>query len=43
MGHRRTLDAVVTIACYYGDYSSCGNIIPMSLFIGNNFFAAMQS
>ena len=33
-----TLDADVTIGCYYGDYSSCDNTIPTSLFIWNNFF-----
>ena len=31
MGQCRTLDADVTIGCYYGDYSSCDNTIPMSL------------
>ena len=31
MGLCRTLDADVTIGCYYGDYSSCDNTIPMSL------------
>ena len=38
MGQCRTLDADVTIGCYYGDYSSCDNTIPTSLFIWNNFF-----
>ena len=38
MGQRRTLDADVTMGCYYGDYSSCHNTIPMSLFIWNKFF-----
>ena len=38
MGQCRTLDADVTIGCYYGDYSSCDNTIPSSLFIWNNFF-----
>ena len=33
MGQCSTLDADVTIGCYYGDYSSCDNIIPMSVFI----------
>ena len=35
MGQCRTLDADITIGCYYGDYSSCDNTIPMSL---SNFF-----
>ena len=34
----RTLDADVTIGCYYGDYNSCDNTIPMPLFIWNKFF-----
>ena len=38
MGQCRTLDADVSIGCYYGDYSSCDNTIPTSLFIRNNFF-----
>ena len=38
MGQCRTLDADVTTVCYYGDYSSCDNTIPTSLFIWNNFF-----
>ena len=38
MGQCRTLDADVTIGCYYGDYSSRDNAIPTSLFIGTNFF-----
>ena len=37
MGQCRTLDADVT-RCYYGDYSSCDNTIPTSLFIWNNCF-----
>ena len=41
MGQCRTLDADVTIGCYYGDYSSCDNTIPTSLFIWNNFFPHM--
>ena len=36
----RPLDADVTIGCYYGDYSSCDNTIPTSLFIWNNIFFA---
>ena len=40
MGQCRTLDAdATTIGCYYGDYSSCDNTIPMSLFIRNNIFS----
>ena len=35
MGQCRTLDADVTIGCYCGDYSSCDNTIPTSLFIWN--------
>ena len=35
MGQCTTLDADVTIGCYYGDYSSRDNIIPTSLFIWN--------
>ena len=35
MGQCRTLDAEVTIGCYCGDYSSCDNTIPTSLFIWN--------
>ena len=38
MGQCRTLDADVTIACYYSDNSSCDNTIPMSLFIRNKLF-----
>ena len=38
MGQCRTLDADVTIGCYYGDYSSCENSIPTSLLIWNNCF-----
>ena len=38
MGQCRTLDADVTIGCYYGDYSSRDNTIPRSLFIRNKFF-----
>ena len=38
MGQCRTLDPDVTIGCYYGDYSSCDNTIPKSLFIWNKFF-----
>ena len=38
MGQCRTLDADVTIGCYYGDYSSCDNTIPTSLYIWTNFF-----
>ena len=37
MGQCRTLDADVTIGCYYGDYS-LRDIIPTSLFIWNTFF-----
>ena len=33
MGQCRTSDVDVTIGCYYGDYSSCDNTIPTSLFI----------
>ena len=32
-----TMYADVTIGCYYGDYSSCDNTIPMSLFIWKKF------
>ena len=35
MGQCRTLDADVTIGCYWGDYSSCENTIPF-LFRTNN-------
>ena len=38
MGQCRTLDADVTIGCYYGDYSSCDNTIPTSLL--EQFFLA---
>ena len=38
MGQCRTLDADITIRCYYGEYSSCDNTIPTSLYIWNNFF-----
>ena len=34
MGQCRTLDADVTIWCYYGDYNSCDSTIPMSLLFG---------
>ena len=36
MGQCRTLDADVTIGCYYSDYSSCDNTI---FLFGTNFFA----
>ena len=35
----RTLDADVTIGCYYGDYSSCDNTIPTSLLILEQLFS----
>ena len=38
MGQCKTLNADVTIGCYYGDYSSCDNTVPMSLFIWKYFF-----
>ena len=38
MGQCRTLDADVSIGSYYGDYSSCDNTIPTSLFIWNKIF-----
>ena len=39
MGQCRTLDADVTIGCYYGDYSSCDdNTIPTSLYFWNKSF-----
>ena len=38
MGQCRTLDADVTIGCYYGDYSSCDNTIPTSLFYLEQIF-----
>ena len=38
MGQCRALDADVTIGCYYGDYSSCDNTIPTSLFYLEPFF-----
>ena len=34
MGQYRTLDADITI----GDYHSCDNTIPTSIFIWNNYF-----
>ena len=37
MGQCRTLDADVTIGCYYGDCSSRDNTIPMSFVLGTNF------
>ena len=37
MGQCRTLDADMTIGCYYADYSSCANTIPTSHFIWNIF------
>ena len=39
MGQRRTLEADVSIGCYYGDNSSCGNTNPTSFFIWNKFFS----
>ena len=39
MGQCRTLDVDITIGCYYGDYNSCDNTIPTSLFIWKNFFS----
>ena len=39
MGQCRTLDADVTIGCYYGDYSSCDSTIPTSLLFDNKFFS----
>ena len=39
MGQCTTLDADVTIGCYYGDYSSCGQHHSYVPFIfWNNFF-----
>ena len=41
MGLCRTLDADVTIGCYYSDYSSCDNTIPTYIrpfLFGTNFF-----
>ena len=35
MGQCRTLDADVTIGCYYSDYSSCDNTIPTPLYNWN--------
>ena len=40
MGQCRTSHADVTIGCYYGDYSSCDNPIPTSLYNRNNFVFA---
>ena len=37
MGQCRALDADVTIGCYYGDYSSCDNTIPTSLYLEQIF------
>ena len=37
MGQCRTLDADATIGCYYGDYSSCNNTTPTSLFMEQIF------
>ena len=37
MGQCRTLDANVTIGCHYGDYSSCDNTIPTSLYLKQIF------
>ena len=42
MGQCRTLDADVTIGCYYGKYSSCDNTIPTFLFIWNKFFPHIE-
>ena len=39
MGQCRTLDADVTIGCYCGDYSSCDNVFPTSLFIWKKYFS----
>ena len=39
MGQCRTLDADVTIGCYYGDYSCCDNTTPTSLYIWKKFFS----
>ena len=39
MGQCKTLDADVTIGCYYGDYSSYDNTIPKSHFIWSNLFS----
>ena len=39
VGQCRTLDADMTIGCYYGDYSSCDNTIPTSFLFGANFFS----
>ena len=38
MGQCRTLNADVTIGCYYDDYSSCDNTIPHPFLFGINFF-----
>ena len=39
MGQCRTLDADVTIGCYYGDYNSCNNTIPSSFLCWNKILA----
>ena len=36
-GHCRSLDADVTIGCYYGGCSSCDNTIPRAFVFGTNF------
>ena len=38
MGQSRSLDADVTIGCYYGDYGSCDNTILKSLFVWKKIF-----
>ena len=46
MGQCRTLDADMTIGCYYGDYSSRDDTIPTSLFsekiLRSNLFASFS-
>ena len=38
MGQCRTLDADVTIGCYYGDFSSCDNTIHVPFYLEQIIF-----
>ena len=38
MGQCGSLDADVTIGCYYGEYNSCDNPIPMLFFLFGTIF-----
>ena len=39
----KSLDADVTIGCYYGEYSSCHNTIPTSLLYLEQIFCLLPN